>query len=164
MMKNYRFLALFFIVILLNACTEHGTLKEYFTLHGLSYPIDISGLQIEKIKRVGIEENEMFQQGVREYIGNGLLFSKEYFRKQDFHTYRPPCKAMVVDNPVLFRDESGVVGLMVRTVAYGEERMSDEINRVEYLDSSRRLWKVENFAYFGYDYEYRRWNFKGWIY
>ena len=130
----------------------------------MSYPVDSSGLGAGDIKYVGIERNEMSAQEAWEYIEDGVLFSKEYFQDIDIQDLIPGTTAVVLSNPVLFRDESGVAGLMVKITAYGTGNQKDRIKLpAEWVGSDKQLWKTENFAYFGMN-DYYKWDYKGLVY
>jgi hypothetical protein len=54
--------------------------KGYFQDHGMSYPVDTSGISLWSIDFVNIEEDEALTPEAREYVESGLIFVKEYFQ------------------------------------------------------------------------------------
>jgi hypothetical protein len=165
MVKNCCLLAIISILFFLHACHEQNITEEHFKSHELSYPLDTSGLTVQSIERAGIKANEMIEPGALEFAESGIQFSKEHFQKQEVKNYIPGSQAIVLNKPVLFRDKTGKVGLMIRATAFGADKPDDNMKlSVEYLGANKKLWKVENFAIFGYDYDFRRWNFTGWVF
>ena len=147
------------------SCSQQNAVEEHFKSHGMTYPLDATAVSVWSMERVGIGEDELLMPGAQEYIENGIIFIKEYFQQHDVQGVMPGVRAMVLSRPVLFRSETGDVGLMVRVVAYGEDEPDSKLKlQVEILGSDKKIWKVENFAYFSFDYDYRKWDFKGWVY
>ncbi len=159
------FLSFAITLIFFTSCSRQDVVQEHFKSHGMKYPLDTSDINVWNVKRVHIEESELLAPGAMAYIESGIIFVNEYFQRQDFQTFIPGAQALVLSKPVLFRDKSGDVGLMVRAMYYGVGKPSNNITlSIEHLGSDKQLWRVENFAYFSRDYDYRTWNFKGWVY
>lgn len=176
MFTNFRFLALmrhslklvlfraFFLLLLLISCSQQNIVEEHFKNHGMSYPLDTSGMIVWNVEYVGIEESELLAPGAREYIESGIMFAKEYFQSQNIQTFIPGTMAIVLSKPVLFRDDSGEVGLMVKVTAYGAGKPNSEIKLpIGWLGADKQLWRVENFAYFSRS-DYHKWECNGWVY
>ncbi len=159
------FLSCAITLIFFTSCSRHDVVEVHFKSHGMTYPLDTSDITAWNLKRVNIEESELFAPDAMEYIESGIQFVKEYFQQQDFKTFIPGAQALALSKPVLFRDKSGEVGLMVRAVYYGAGKPSSHITLpVEHLGTDTQLWRVENFAYFSRDYDYRTWKFNGWVF
>jgi hypothetical protein len=159
------FLSCAITLVFLTSCTSQNVVEEHFKSHGMTYPLDTSDISAWNLKRVNIDENELLAPGAMEYIESGILFVKKYFQQQDFKTFIPGAQALALSKPVLFRDKSGEVGLMIRTVYYGAGKPSSKITLpVEHLGTDTQLWRVENFAYFSRDYDYQTWKFNGWVF
>jgi hypothetical protein len=152
------------IVIPFTACSINDQVKEYFQSHGLSYPSDISGVSLWNIKYSGVGEDELLAPGSRDFIQEGLMSIKEHFHKKDFDTYTQYIDAIIVTDPVLFRGESGDVGLMVKVTAYGSGPLDRNVKlSIKRIGKNNKIWKAENFAYFnrrGLD----KWQHAGWVY
>jgi hypothetical protein len=145
-------------------CSRDNSVREYFQTHGLEYPSDVSGISLLGIQYSGIEREEMQQPGAREFVEEGIVFSKIYLHKENVDAIIPGCEAIIASKPVLFRDGEGDVGLMVRITAYGTDAAFDWKGlRTEWMGKDRKLWKVENFAYFNRN-DFYRWQFGGWVY
>lgn len=158
-----RFLYILMIFALIS-CSRNDIVKEYFESHGMSWPADVSGVSLWGIEFSAIEREELTAPGARDFIEGGIVFIKEYFLKEKVKVLVPGTKAIVVSKPVLFRDESGEVGLMVKVTAYGEGEPGSMIKlSVEWIGEKKRFWKIENFAYFNRDGMYD-WKFGGWVY
>ncbi len=148
----------------LMSCSGDRKVREYFSDHGMSYPVDVSGVSLLKTEYAGIEDDEMSGTEAREYVESGLAFMKEYFRSRDIDSIVPGAAAVVVSKPVLYRNEAGDVGLMVRMTAYGSGEPAGEISAsAERLGSGAKLWRVENYAYFFKNDRYR-WQYGGLVY
>ncbi len=92
------------------------------------------------------------------------MFAKRYFQSQDIQTLIPGVRAIVLSKPVLFRDDSGEVGLMVKVTEYGAGKPGSKIKLpIEWVGSGKRLWRVENFVYFSRN-GYQEWHYSGWVY
>ncbi|GBD96060.1 MAG TPA: hypothetical protein ENG83_15095 [Nitrospirae bacterium] len=157
----------FFILCALTliiSCTQGNVVKEYFQFHGMDYPADVSGVALLSIDYVGIERDELLAPGAREFIEEGIIFIKGYFQKESVQTILPGVKAVVVSKPVLFRGDSGGVGLMVKVTGFGTGKPGNEVmTPVEWIGDDRRFWKAENFAYFNRN-EFYKWQYGGWVY
>jgi hypothetical protein len=152
------------MIIALLSCSRNDIVREYFESHGMSYPVDVSGVSLWGIELSGVERDELTVPGGRDFIEGGIVFIKDYFLKEKVKVLVPGTKAIVVNKPVFFRDESEEVGLMVRVIAYGEGKPGSAIKlQVEWIGEKKRFWKIENFAYFNRDGMYR-WQFGGWVY
>ncbi len=156
--------SLFLFVAALSAlvsCSGDRNVREYFRDHGMSYPVDVSGVSLWRIEYAGIADDEMSGPEVRAYVEGGLAFMKEYFRSNDVDSLVPGAAAVVVNKPVLYRNESGDVGLMVRMTAYGTGEPDGKIRAsAELLGSGTKLWRVENYAYF-FRNDLYRWQYGG---
>lgn len=152
------------MLVILSACSRNSAVEDYFKDHGLSYPVDVSRLGVPGIEYVGIGESEMSAEGAGEYVKGGIIFIKEYFRKQDVKEIMPGGAALSLSDPVLFRDESEAVGLMVKVLIFGTGKQESK-NRIpiKWLGIGKELWQAENFAYFSPE-GYNKWKFKGWVY
>jgi hypothetical protein len=138
--------------------------EEYFMEHDISYPLDVTGTTLLNIEYVGIKESELLEPGAQGYIEEGIMFAKEYFEYKDFNELIPGARAMVIDRPVFFKDESGKTGLMVRVTAYGEDEPGQEIRHlIVWMGSKKKIWKVENFIYFNRN-DYQKWQYEGKVY
>lgn len=151
-------------VITLFCCSRQNAVEDFLRSHGLSYPVDTSRVSVWEIRYAGIERNEMAVSGAREYVEEGILFSKEYLQNIPVHELIPGADAAVESDPVLFRDESGAVGLMVKITAYGNGDPDKNIKTpVEWIGNDRKIWKTENFACFGRN-DHFRWEYKSLVY
>ncbi len=157
----FLFTAAFSVLI---SCSRDSTVREYFQDHGMSYPVDVSGVSLWSIEYAGIEMDEMSGPGAKEYVEGGLVFLKEYFRSRDIKTLVPGAAAVVVNKPVLYRNESGDIGLMVRMTAYGTGEPGRRFKpSVQRLGPGTKLWRVENFAYF-FQNDLYKWQYGGLVY
>lgn len=146
------------------SCSGNDIVEEYFESHGMSCPADVAGVSLLGLELSGIERDELTAPGARDFIEDGIIFIKDYFLKEKVKVLVPGTKAVVVSKPVLFRDESEEVGLMVRVIAYGEGEPGIEIKLpVQWIGEKKKFWKIENFAYFNRDGMYH-WQFGGWVY
>ncbi len=151
-------------IFVLVSCSNSDIVNEYFESHGISYPVDVTGVSLWGIKYSGINEDELTQSGAREFIEEGLGFIKEFFLSQNVQAIVPGVKAIVVSKPVLFRGESEEVGIMVKIEAYGEGIPGSAIEiPVEWIGEKKRFWKKVNFAYFNRDGSYK-WKHGGWVF
>jgi hypothetical protein len=113
---------------------------------------------------VGIEEDELLAPGAREFIEEGIIFIKTYFQNEKVGHLIPGTDAVIVSKPVLFRDNQGEVGLMVKVTGFGSGKPGSEVRLpIVWIGKDRRLWKVENFAYFRRT-GLSRWQHGGWVY
>jgi hypothetical protein len=113
---------------------------------------------------VGIEADELSVPGAREYVEEGILFAKGYFLHRKIYNFIPGAAAFVLSNPVLFRDESGEVGLMVKVTAFGEGKPAEQTNSmIQWLGPDKKLWRLENFVYFSRN-DLFRWEYNGLVY
>ncbi|TNF55613.1 hypothetical protein EP227_02250 [bacterium] len=160
---------LFFFLFILTlvpviSCSEQKIVEEHFKDHGLAYPVDSTGLGLLDMEYTGIGGDELEVPGARDFIAKGLMFIKDYFKRKKIRNYIPGTYAVVLSKPVLFRDEGGNVGLMVRVTAYGAGQPVDETNGiVTLLDRNRHLWTAENFAYF-FRNDLYQWEYGGMVY
>ncbi len=152
------------VLILLSSCSINDSVREYFQSHDMVYPADVSGIDLLSIKFVGIERDELLEQGAREFVEEGVAFVKEYFKKTDVKSLMAGVEAITISKPVLFRDESGGVGLMVTVTGFGTGSFgSNSKLDPEWIGKDKRFWKVENFAFFNRN-EFYKWQFGGWVY
>jgi hypothetical protein len=162
-----RILFFFFFILTLSpiiSCFQQNIVEEHFRNHGLSYPVDNSELSLLNIEYMGIEEDELKSPGAQKYIEEGIVFIKDYFQQRKIRDYVPGTYAAVLSNPVLYRDDTGDVGLMVRVTAFGAGQPEAETKgKVTLLDTNRELWTAENFAYF-FRNDLYRWEFGGMVY
>jgi hypothetical protein len=156
----------FFILTLIPviSCSQQKIVEEHFKDHGLTYPVDSSGLSLLNMEYVGIGDDEPRATGAREYIQEGMVFIKDYFHQREILDYIPGAYAVVVSRPVLYRDNSENVGLMVRVAAFGAGQPGAETKGiVTLLDMNRNLWTTENFAYF-FRNDLYQWEYGGMVY
>ncbi len=147
--KNYRVALLIISIVSVLSCSNQNVPKEYFESHGMSYPVDVSGVSIFAVKYVGIKEEELMADGAREYVQEGMAFIKGHFKRNGVEAFIPGSLAMTVDKPVLYRAESEDVGLMVRLTAYGSGEQDEKSSiALEWVVKDNNLWKSVNFAYF----------------
>jgi len=138
--------------------------QEYFQDHGMSYPVDTTGISVWSIDFANIEEEEALTPEAREYVERGLIFVKEYFQEVDIETLVIGADAIMLSNPVLYRSESGEVGLMIKLTAYGIDKPDAAMDLpVKWVGADERFWRVENFAYFSKN-EYYKWQYGGMVY
>ena len=158
------FTVLLTTVVLLGSCTGIDPVKEYFQVHGRSYPVEVTGLSVWSLKYSGVKEEELVSPEARDYVEEGLQATREYFKRKEFGKFDLYVDAIIVSTPVLFRDGSEDVGLMVKVVAYGSGEPDSNMSLpIEWVGKDDKLWKVENFAYFnrrGID----MWQHSGWVY
>jgi hypothetical protein len=165
MVKIFKSLVLLSIGLFFLTCASQNHVEEYFISHGYTYPVDISGLSVLNTQYANIDKKELLGEGAREFIGSGIIFSRGFFLKKSPDEVVSGAKAFIVSHPVFYRDSSGDIGLMVRTEAYGEGKPDEDVRLdIEQLSADKTLWKAVNFAYFGHDYTFRRWEFRGWVY
>jgi len=130
----------------------------------MTYPADVSGVELLGIKYVGITRDELMSDEAREFVQEGVMSAKEYFMKDDIGSIMPGISAVTVSRPVLFRDENGEVGLMVTVTGFGKGKADSRIrSQIEWMGKDKQIWKVINFAYFNRN-EFYRWQFGGWVY
>jgi len=150
--------------IVLSSCLADDPVREYFESHGMEYPADVSGVVLMGIRYAGIDRDELLEPGARDFVGEGILFVKGYFEKADVPSLIPGVNAVIVKRPVLYRDESGEVGLMVTVEGFGSGDPEGKTRLVvKWAGKDRRFWKVENFAYFNRS-DFYTWKFGGWVY
>jgi hypothetical protein len=153
-----------FMLFSLASCFQQNVVEEHFRAHGMSYPVDFSGMTLWDIEFSGIEEAELLEPGAKEFVDVGIKFAKEYFKRQDAGSLMPGVSAIAVNNPVLFRDDLGEVGLMIRVTGYGAGKPNNKVKlSVDWVGSDKRLWRVENFAYFSRNDLYQ-WQYDGLVY
>ncbi|MBI5666069.1 MAG: hypothetical protein HZC49_13425 [Nitrospirae bacterium] len=151
-------------LVLLSACSGDDSVKEYFQSHEMTYPADVSGVELLGIRYIGIKREELASEGAREFVQEGIVFAKEYFMKEDVGSIMQGISAVIVNSPVLFRDESGAAGLMVTVTGFGTGAPDSKTGlQVERMGKDKHVWKVKNFAYFNRD-EFYNWQFGGWVY
>ncbi len=152
------------VLVLLTACSGNDPVKEYFQSHEMTYPADVSGIELLGIKYIGIKKDELTSAEAREFVEEGIMFVKEYFRKEKVESLMPGIDAIIVSKPVLFRGESGEAGLMVSVTGFGTGASDSRIKlKVERMGKDKSIWKVENFAYFNRN-EFYKWQFGGWVF
>jgi hypothetical protein len=157
---------LFYVIsiVALFACSQKISVEEHFHNHGLTYPVDSSGISMRSIDFVGIDEGELSAPGAREYVQKGIAYAKEYFNWNKIHNYIPGADGVVMSQPVLFRDESGDVGLMVKVTAFGLGKPYEQTKgKINWLGSDKTLWSLDNFVYF-IRRDFLNWEYKGWVY
>jgi hypothetical protein len=165
----YRFifsLALLIAVILAAnlSCSRQDLVAGYFHDHGLTYPVDSSGLGIFGVEYVGIEEDEISAEGARDFVESGIVHVKGYFKKQKAGAIVKGAEGIVIEKPVLYRSEKGDVGIMVKVTAYGTgEPEGKLLNRLSFMGTDKQMWKTQNFAYF-FRNEFYKWQFGGMVY
>ncbi len=157
---NVKALIIVLLLCLLSAsCTGKNSAEEYFQMHGMTYPVDVSGVSMFAVKYVEIEDDELMAPGSKEFVQEGIAFIKQYLKMQGLRNFPQNIGALTVDKPVLFRGESGEVGLMVRINAFGSGDTSGSLQLpVDEIMEKHKLWKVRNFAYFNrnglYNWQY----------
>jgi hypothetical protein len=157
---------LFYVISIaaLFACSQKISVEEHFNSHGFTYPVDSTGISMWSIDVVGIKEGELSAPGAREYVQKGIAYAKEYFIWNKIHNYIPGADGVVLGKPVLFRDESGNVGLMVKVTAFGVGKPDAKTKgTVKWLGSDKKLWSLDNFVYFNRR-DFLNWKYKGWVY
>ncbi len=151
-------------LFVLVSCSGNDGINDYFQTHGMTYPVDVSGVSLLGIQYSGIGEDELSEPGARDFVEGGIVFSKDFFLKQNIQAVIPGVKAAVVSKPVLFRGELEEVGLMVKVVAYGEGEPGSVIKLpVEWIGDKKDFWKIENYAYFNRSGSFK-WQHGGWVY
>lgn len=137
------------VAIILFSCIQQNAVMEHFRSHDMTYPVDVSGVGVMSIEYVGIEKQELLESGAREFVESGITFIKGYFNGQNLQDVVSGAKALSLSSPVLYRDESDNVGLMVQITAYGSGRSGNKVKLpVKWLGEDKKLWRVVNFAYF----------------
>lgn len=130
----------------------------------MTYPADVTGVELLGIKYIGIKRDELASAEAREFVEEGIMFVKEYFQEENVESLMPGIAAIIVSKPVLFKDESGEAGLMVSVSGFGTGALDSRIKlKVERMGKDKSLWKVGNFAYFNRN-EFYKWQFGGWVY
>ncbi len=130
----------------------------------MAYPVDMSRVTVMNVRYVGIEEEELLAPGVLDHIEKGTIFVKDYFQLKNIETFVPGAKAIAVSKPVLYKDESDRIGLMVKVTAYGEGKAVREVRgTIRWIGSDKQLWRVENFAYFSRNASLM-WHYEGMVY
>lgn len=130
----------------------------------MTYPADVSGIEMLGINYIGIKRDELATEEARRFVQEGIMFAKEYFMQEDVRTIMPEIDAITVGRPVLFRDDTGVAGLMVTVTGFGTGTPDSKIRlQVERMGKDKLVWKVINFAYFNRN-ELYKWQFGGWVY
>jgi len=150
--------------LLLFSCSSDDSVREYFQSHEMTYPADVSGIDLLGIKYIGIKREELTSEEAREFVEDGIVFAKEYFMKEDVGAIMPGISGLIAERPVLFRDESGQVGLMVTVTGFGTGTTDSKSRlQVERMGKDKHIWKVVNFAYFNRG-DFYKWQFGGWVY
>jgi hypothetical protein len=163
-MKILFFFSFILTLIPVISCSRQKIVEEHFKDHGLTYPVDSSGLSLLNMEYVGIKKDELSVPEAREYIAVGLVSIKDYFHQREIRDYIPGAYAVVVSRPVLYRDNSENAGLMVRVTAFGAGQPGAETKGIVTLpDMNRNLWTAENFAYF-FRNDLYQWEFGGMVY
>lgn len=145
------------------SCSQ-DTVKDYFQSHGMSFPVDTSGVTLLGCDYVNVTKEEVSTDEARQYVEDGIMFAKIYFQNKDVKSLVPGAEAITLSKPVLFRDASGKVGLMVRVTGYGAGGPGEKVRLpVERLGSKKPIWKIENFVYFNRN-EFYQWEYGGWVY
>jgi len=130
----------------------------------MTYPADVSGIDLLGIKYIGINRDELTSEEAREFVADGIMFAKEYFTKEDAGSIMPGIDAIIAGSPVLFRDESAEAGLMVTVTGFGTGTPDSKIRlQIVRMGRDKQIWKVRNFAYFNRN-EFYKWQFGGWVY
>lgn len=152
------------IVSALTACSRNETVKEYFDSHGMNFPVDVVGISLLGINYAGIEQDELTEPGAREFVEEGLQFVRLDLRNQTPRVFMHGAAAIKADKVVLYRAESGEVGLMVRVTGYGQGNPSKELlSKIEWVGRKELFWKYENYAYYVRN-ELYMWEFGGWLF
>ncbi len=150
--------------IFLISCSEQKIVEDHFKDHGISYPLDISDVTLWNVKYAGIKDKELSAPGAREYIASGIVFIRDYFQRQDIQNFIPGARAIVLEDPVFYKDDTGKTGLMVKVTTYGAGKPETKLKLpIERIGADQRLWKAENFAYFSKN-DYYKWQFNGNVY
>lgn len=153
-----------YVLLVFAACSLEDPAKEYFESHGYSYPSDVSGVSMFGLKYAGVAGEELREPGAREYVHDGIMVIKEYFHKKKFGDYSGDVNAIMVSDPVLYRAESGEIGIMVKVTGYGSGKTGSGMKlHIKWVENDKELWKAENFAYFnrrGLD----QWTHGGWVF
>jgi hypothetical protein len=152
------------VFIVLLSCSADDLVKEYFQSHEMTYPADVSGIELMGIKYIGLKRDELQSEEAREFVQEGIMAAKEYFMKEAVGSIMPGVSAIIISRPVLFRDESGEAGLMVTVTGFGTGTPDSMIKpQVERMGKDKMVWKAVNFAYFNRN-EFYKWQFGGWVY
>jgi hypothetical protein len=160
------FLAVLIVFILAAhlSCSRQDPVALYFHDHGLTYPVDSSGLGIFGVEYVGVEEDEISAEGARDFVESGIIYIKGYFKKQKAGAIVKGAGGIVIEKPVLYRSEKGDVGIMVKVTAYGTGEPDRELkSRLSLMGTDKQMWKTQNFAYF-FRNELYKWQFGGMVY
>jgi hypothetical protein len=152
------------VLFLFSSCSGNDPVREYFQSHEMTYPADVSGIELLGMKYIGIKRDELTSAEAREFVEEGIIYAKEYFMKEDVGSIMPGISAVIVSRPVLFRDQSGEAGLMVTVTGFGTGTPDSKFRlQVERMGKDKLVWKAINFAYFNRN-EFYRWQFGGWVY
>jgi hypothetical protein len=119
------------IITLFLTCSQERAVKEHFQTHGLFYPVDSSGVSLLNVEYINFERDELSAPGAREFVEEGVLFTKEFFVRNKIHNYISGSTAVVLSKPVLFKDETGTVGFMIEVTAFGGTMPSDTVHEKE---------------------------------
>ncbi len=123
--------------------------REYFEMHGMDFPADVSGVSLFGLYFSGIGKDELMEPGAREFVTEGIGFAKAYLLKHGLTRISHGVSAIAADKAVLYRDESGKIGLMVRVTAFGSGEPDSSLDiPITWIGDKNRLWKYRNFAYF----------------
>lgn len=126
--------------------------------------MDVSGISIFAVDYVDIDKDELMAPEAREFVEEGIAFAKDFLLRSMVKDIIAYAGAIDADKPVLFRDQSGEVGLMVRLTAFGSGKVESGLKLpVEWIGEKKKLWKVENFAYFKRN-EFYRWEYGGLVF
>ncbi|RJQ46181.1 MAG: hypothetical protein C4538_07145 [Nitrospiraceae bacterium] len=130
----------------------------------MSYPLDISGISAGECKLVNISQEEMSTEEAQRFVEDGIMFIRSYYEGKDVQSFMNGIDALSVNKPVLYRDESGSVGLMVYLTGYGQgDPAGKTALPVEWIGEGKRFWRVINFRYFIRNDDYR-WQYGGQVY
>lgn len=152
------------IISLLISCSRNEMVKEYFDSHGMNFPVDVVGVSLFGIDYAGIDQDELTAPGAREFVEEGIMFIKLDLQKQTPRVFMHGAAAIKADHPVLYRVESGDIGLMIRVTGYGQGEPLKEIGaKIEWVGRKERFWKYENYAYYIRN-ELYMWEFGGWLF
>lgn len=151
-------------IFLFISCSRNEIVKEYFNSHGMDYPVDVFGISLLSIDYAGIERDEFSAPGAKEFVGEGIMFIKLDLQKQHPGIFMHAAAGIKADKAVLYRAETGDVGLMVRVTGYGQGEPVKEIeHRIEWVGIEDRFWKYENYVYYVRN-ELYMWEFGGWVF
>lgn len=136
------------IVPALVSCSRDGV-RDYFRSHGMSYPVDSSGISVPDCRYVDISGEKMAPGEAQGYIEDAVAFARIYFQGRSAESLLEGAEGVVISNPVLYRNPEGSIGLMVRMSGYSAGTPPENYRtEAEAVGTDKQFWRMRDYAYF----------------